>query len=70
MSGVAIRVRGEHNKTLSEADGGFSIVFRGKKKGDPYTLQQVSKKGYELNEMDLIGRQFAFSPNVPMTPPR
>ena len=67
LGGVTIRVKGEHNPVVSKNDGTFSILMANKKNGDAYILQQVQKNGYELNEKDLIGRQFAFSDNVPLT---
>lgn len=66
LSGVSVRVKGEHNATLSKNDGTFSMLLKGKKNGDAYSLQQVQKAGYELNEKDVLGRQFAFSDKVPL----
>ena len=62
LQGVTIRVKGQHNPVVSNHDGTFSINMDDKKNGDPYSLQQVRKNGYEL-----IGRQFAFSDKVPLT---
>lgn len=67
LSNVTIRAKGEHNFVNSNDDGTFSIVLPGKKNGEAYSLQQVQKKGYELNETDFIGRQLAFSDKVPLT---
>lgn len=67
LSGVTIRVKGQHNPVVSGQDGTFSITMSDKKNGDPYCLQQVRKNGYELNEPTLIGRQQAFSDKVPLT---
>ena len=64
LGGVSIRVKGEHNAIVSLDDGSFSLPLPGKKNGDPYSLQQVQKKGYELNENDIIGRRLAFSDKV------
>ena len=66
LSGVSVRVKGEHNAVLSKNDGTFSMLMAGKKVGDSYSLQQVQKTGYELNEMGVIGRQYAFSDKVPL----
>ena len=55
LAGVSIRVKGEHNPVLSDNDGTFSLLLPGLKNGDAYTLQQVQKSGYELNETNLIG---------------
>ena len=38
----------------------------GKRNGDPIVLQSVSKAGYELKDKGLIGRQQAFSTQVPI----
>ena len=67
LSGVTVRVKGEHNAVVSKPDGTFSLMMSGKKNGHPYILQQVQKNGYELNEKDVIGRQYAFSTTVPLT---
>ena len=64
LSGVSVRVKGEHNAVLSKDDGTFSIMMTGKKVGDAYLLQQVQKTGYELNEQGVIGRQYAYSDSV------
>ena len=67
LSGVSIRVKGEHNAVLSDAKGFFSMMMAGKKEGDVYALQQVQKQGYQLNDENLIGRKYAFSSKVPLT---
>ena len=67
LSGVSIKVKGEHNPVLSKKDGTFSILYAGKKEGDAYSLQEVLKKGYELNEPEIIGRPYAFSKRVRQT---
>ena len=67
LSGVAVRVKGEHNAVLSGEDGTFAMTLPGKKNGEAYVLQQVRKAGYELNEQGVIGRQYAFSDKVPLT---
>ncbi len=67
LSGVSIRAKGAHNAVLSKNDGTFTMVMTGKKDGDSYALQQVQKTGYELNDVGMIGRQYAFSTNVPIT---
>lgn len=54
------------NAVVSTADGRITSVFPGKKQGDAISLLTVSKKGYELIDPDLIGRQLVFSPNVPI----
>ena len=67
LSGVSVRVKGGHNAVLSKSDGTFSMLMTGKKNGDVYSLQQVQKTGYELNESGVIGRLYAFSDKVPLT---
>ena len=66
LKGVTIRVKGEHNPVISDSVGSFSLMLPGLKNGDAYTLQQVQKSGYELNETSLIGQQQAFSTKVPL----
>ena len=67
LSGVSVRFKGGHNAVLSKDDGTFSMLMTGMKVGDAYSLQQVQKAGYELNEIGVIGRQYAFSDKVPLT---
>ena len=67
LSGVSVRVKGEHNPVLSKEDGTFAMLNVGAKDGEAYSLQEVTKKGYELNEPDIIGRQLAFSEKVRLT---
>ena len=67
LNGVSVRVKGEHNPVLSQEDGTFSMLMAGKRNGDAYSLQEVQKKGYELNENGVIGRQYAYSDKVPLT---
>ena len=67
LSEVTIRVKGEHNHAISNTSGKFELVLTNLKNGDAYSLQQVKKNGYELNETDMIGRQFAFTDKVPLT---
>lgn len=63
LSGVTVRVKGEHNPVLSKSDGTFSMHIQ----GESYSLQQVQKTGYELNEVGVIGREYAYSNIVPLT---
>ena len=67
LGGVTIRISGQHNAMVSEYDGTFAFAFQDKKEGDGYSLQYVQKKGYELNEKGIIGRQYAYSYRVPLT---
>ena len=67
LEGVIVRVKGEHNTILSDEEGTFSMLLPGIKNGEAYSLQQVQKTGYELNEADFIGRQLAFSDKVLLT---
>ncbi len=66
LGNVTIRWRGEVNSVVSAADGSFSVIMTGKKNGDPIILQSVSKKGYELQDKSIIGRQQVFSSTVPI----
>jgi hypothetical protein len=67
LSGVSIRVQGDHNPVLSREDGTFKMFNAGVKRGHAYSLQEVSKKEYELNDPDIIGRLLAFSEKVKLT---
>ena len=63
LSGVSVRVQGAHNAVLSKNDGTFSMLIQ----RESYSLQQVHKSGYELNEAGIIGRKYAYSATVPLT---
>ena len=67
LSGVTVRAKGNHNAVVSKSNGRFSMKMKGLKNGDAYSLQQVQKNGYELNDAGTIGRQYAFSATVPLT---
>ena len=67
LSGVSVRAKGAHNAVLSKTDGTFVMPMNGKKEGDSYSLQQVQKTGYELNDINMIGRPYAFSASIPLT---
>ena len=67
LSDVIIKIKGEHNPVKSNNDGVFSIQFQNKKNGDAYALQEVRKVGYELNEPEIVGRQFVVSDKVRKT---
>ena len=67
LEGVTLRVKGSHNTVVSDPNGNFSLLFTDLKNGDAYSIQQVKKNGYELNEIDFIGRKLAFSEKVPLT---
>ena len=67
LEGVTLRVKGCHNTVVSDPNGDFSLLLTDLKNGDAYSLQQVKKNGYELNEIDFIGRKLAFSDKVPLT---
>ena len=54
LSGVSVRVKGEHNPVLSNEVGTFIMLNTDKELGEAYSLQEVTKKGYELNEPDII----------------
>lgn len=66
LAGVTIRVMESHNAVVSGKNGAFSLPMR-KREGDPFTIQQVQKTGYELNDKDVIGRKYAFSSAHPIT---
>lgn len=63
---ATIRWRGAVNTTVSHKDGHFSTSMPGKRDGDAIVLQNVTKKGYELQDKGIIGRQLVFSTTVPI----
>ena len=63
LSGVSVRIKGAHNTVLSKNDGSFGMTIQ----GDSYVLQQVQKSGYDLKEHSIIGREYAYSSQVPLT---
>jgi len=66
VANATIRWRGAVNTTISGSDGQFSSNIPGKKDGDAIILQNVTKKGYELQDKGIIGRQMVFSTTVPI----
>ena len=66
LGGVSVRASGGHNSALTDSSGCFFLTLPGKQNGDPYSIQQVFKSGYELNDYKVIGRQLAFSDRVPL----
>lgn len=66
LSGVTIRMRGQTNTVISNKHGQFSVILKDKQEGDAIVLQHIQKKGYELKDKDLIGRQIVFSSRVPI----
>ncbi|MBQ3363731.1 MAG: tetratricopeptide repeat protein [Muribaculaceae bacterium] len=66
LGGVTVRAKGGHNAVLSKPDGTFSMPMPGKQEGQTYALLQVQKKGYELNEKGVIGRNYTFSSSIPL----
>ena len=66
LSNVVIQAKGMVNPVLSDTSGGFSISIPDKSDGDPLVFVRVKKKGYELKDKELIGRQFVCSSRVPI----
>ena len=66
LAGVSVRASGGHNSALSDSSGCFFLTLAGKQNGDSYSIQQVFKSGYELNDYEVIGRPLAFSDKVPL----
>ena len=66
LSGVMLRVRGNHNAVVSTENGDFALLMQGLEAGQPYALSSVVKSGYELREPELIGRKQSFSTVVPL----
>ena len=66
LSGVLLRVRGNHNAVLSTENGEFALLMQGLEPGQPYAISSVVKSGYQLREPEMIGRQQSFSTVVPL----
>ena len=66
LAGVTVRIAEAHNAVVSGKDGAFSLPMN-KKDGESFVIRQVQKAGYELNDRDLIGRNYAFSSTHPIT---
>lgn len=67
LSGVMIRAKGSHNTVMSGLDGKFTLAMAGKQEGEAYILQQVQKVGFELSDISMVGRTYAFSSSTPLT---
>ena len=66
LSGVMLRVRGNHNAVMSAEDGAFALLMQGLEPGQPYAISSVIKSGYQLREPEMIGRKQSFSTSVPL----
>ena len=64
LSGVMLRVRGNHNAVLTTEKGEFALLMQGLEPGQEYAISSVVKSGYQLREPELIGRKQAFSTTV------
>ena len=58
LSGATVQVKGR-NAVVSKADGTFSFPVPANK----FSIESVSKKGYELVDADAITIQYTYSPN-------
>lgn len=54
------------NKVKSDSQGRFILVLPKKNEGESFSLESITKKGYELVDFDLIGQPLAFSTTVPL----
>lgn len=63
IENVLIRVNGEVNKMLSNAQGNFSFPVKGEK----FRFSWVNKKGYELADRDLLNQDFPYTYSSPVT---
>ena len=63
---AVIKADGAKNKVKSDNKGKFIVVFPNKKEGEAFSLESITKKGYELVDFDLIGQPLAFSTTVPL----
>lgn len=61
-----IKAGGAKNKVKSDSQGRFILVFPKKNEGESFSLESITKKGYELVDFDLIGQPLAFSTTVPL----
>ncbi|MBP5572581.1 MAG: hypothetical protein J6X40_00245 [Bacteroidales bacterium] len=66
LEGVVIQAQGMVNAVVSDSTGRFSISIPGKKDGDPIALLSIRKKGYELKDKELKGRNLVCSSRVPL----
>lgn len=64
LSGVTLKVQGQHTLVKSDSKGNFSLIFPNAKDGEAYKLNSVRLSGYELNEKEVIGRDFIISSGV------
>lgn len=67
LSGVVIKVSGQHNMVKSGKNGKFALAFNGLREGkDAFSFTSVRLAGYDLQEMEIIGRRYALSATVPV----
>jgi len=66
LPNVMVQAKGMFNSVISDSTGYFTLSVPGKQDGDPIVFLRIQKKGYELKDKDLIGRQNACSSTVPL----
>ena len=66
LKDVTIQMVGMVNATISSETGEFHLSANNKKDGDAIRLLRIQKKGYELTDKDIIGRDLVFSSRVPI----
>lgn len=66
LDNVVVQAKGMFNPVISDENGMFDISVPGKNDGDPIVFLRIQKKGYELKDKELIGREFVCSSHVPL----
>lgn len=67
LSGVVLKVSGQHNMVKSGKDGKFALAFNGLREGkDAFSFTSVRLAGYDLQEKETIGRRYAISTTIPV----
>ena len=66
IESVLVRAKGSNTASASNQLGTFSLVMPNLSLGDGYKLAKVYKDGYILADSEIIGREFPFSPNIPL----
>lgn len=63
LDGVVVRISGNINDALSNAEGKFSFPVREKR----FRFSRISKKGYELADKDFLHYYHGYTPHSPIT---
>lgn len=66
LEGVTVQMHGEYNPVISDSNGSFAVLMFDKRNGDPISIDNIFKIGYELLDDGFLSSNYAFSSKVPI----